>query len=321
MRLANTLLTCFILSAGSALAQTTITLNAVGIAPINDPTIQPTQGWMKDVAAATNGRVSVRWKGGPDVIAANDQFDAVVNGVVEAGFNVAGYYDNRAPELRAFNLSQNLPWEERQNGFYDFMVQRHEKLGVRYLGRWLNNNPFYIFLKKPVQRIGDLKGVKLRGAGTLYVPFMRALDTTPVNIPIPEIYTSLERGVVDGFAHPALGFRAHGWHKLAKYIVDHPVWAPNATILVNLKAWNAMPKNLQAAVIKATADWERKDYRDLGALRDKEWKEIQSEGVTLIKLPPDDARRYRQLSIDVQWQYLESRVPDLVPQLKKLTAK
>lgn len=315
------LLACFILNPGSADAQTPIVLNAVGIAPMNDPTIQPTAGWMKDVTAATNGRVVVKWKGGPEVIAAADQFDAVVNGAVEVAFNVAGYYDNRAPELRAFNLSQYLPWEERQNGFYDFMVQRHEKLGVRYVGRWLNNNPFYIFLKKPVQKLSDLKGMKLRGAGTLYVPFMRALDTTPVNIPIPEIYTSLERGVVDGFAHPALGFRGHGWHKIAKYIIDHPVWSPNATILINQKTWNGIPKDLQDIIVKTTAAWERKDHAGLGALREKEWKEIQSEGVTLLKLPPADAKRYEQLSIDVQWNYLETRVPDMVPQLKKLTGK
>lgn len=82
-----------------------------------------------------------------------------------------------------------------------------------------------------------------------------------------------------------------------------------------------MPKELQDTIVKTTAQWERKDYRDLGALRDKEWKEIQSEGVTLLKLPPEDAKRYQQMSIDVQWNYLETRVPDMVPQLKKLTAK
>ena len=305
--------------AHAANAQTV--LNGVGIAPINDPTIQPTLGWMKDVTAATNGRVTVRWKGGPEVVAAADQFDAVVDGVVEVGLNVAGYYDNRAPELRVFNLSQHTPWEERQNGFYEFMVQRHEKLGVRYVGRWLNNNPFYVFVKKPVNKLADLKGMKLRGAGTLYPPFMQALGTTPVNIPVPEIYTALERGMVDGFAHPALGFRHHGWHKIAKYIIDHPVWAPNATILINRKSWNAMPKDLQDLVIRTTADWERKDHASMGALRDKEWKEIQSEGVVLVKLPPEDAKRYQQLSLDVQWAYLEQKSPDLLPQLKKLATR
>ena len=176
----------------------------------------------------------------------------------------------------------------------------------------------YLWVKKPVKTPDDLRGMKLR-TQALYDRFMKALGAVPVSINTAEVYTALKRGTVEGAGWPVIGARLFGWTEETKYVIDHPFFGMNATILMNLDVWNSLSPAVQSKVKEITAWFEPYMAGYLDALREVEWKELEKVGVKRIRFSPADAKRYLDTAYGVEWEALEKKVPDMVPTLKKIT--
>lgn len=299
----------------------TITLQAISFLPKNHPLAQVLPMWAKKVEESTEGQVRINWKGGPEAIPALEQIEALRKGLIDVNFNVTPYYESLAPEVRAFSLSEYTPWEERDNGFYNYMAERHKKIGAIYLGRWLGeSNSFYFWVNKPVQTPADLKGRSMR-TQAMYDRYMRELGIAPVTVEQGEVYTALERGIVEGFGWPILGPRDNGWTEKTKYVIDHILWNQNSTILMSPKSWEKLSPDLQQKVMKATADFEHDMVNYFNEVSEKERAKLKEQGVTFIKFSPEDANQYVKGAYDVEWKFLQTKVPELIPELQKICKK
>lgn len=78
-----------------------------------------------------------------------------------------------------------------------YIKQEYEKMGV-YLAVWLNSSGFNLISKKPVRKLEDLKGMKVRSAGGMCNEFLAALGAVPVSLQNSETYTAMQTGVIDG---------------------------------------------------------------------------------------------------------------------------
>ena len=300
--------------------QEQVTLNMISFLPKNNALAAVIPKWVERVQAATGGQVQINWKGGSEIVPAMEQIDAVRNGVVDVCLNVTGYYQNLAPELQAFSLSEFTPSEERQNGFYDYMADRHKKIGLVYLGRWLGNEPSYFWLNKPITTLADLKGRTLR-TQALFDRFMKELGIVPVSVNVAEVYTSLASNIVQGFGFPFLGPRDSGWTEITKYVIDQPFFNQNGTIVVNPKTWEKLSPDLQKKVMEATVQFESDMLSYFKDANEKERVKLQQQGVTFIKLSPEDASRFVKTANDVEWKNIEKLVPSLLPDLEKIARK
>ena len=113
-------------------------------------------------------------------------------------------------------------------------------------GALVDDNPFHLYLNKPI--VGpDLTGLKIR-ITPVYRDFFQALGATVVQTPPGEVYTSLERGVVDGYGWPITGIFDLGWHEKTKYRVDPGFYTAEVSILVNKTAWDKL-NDAQKAVL------------------------------------------------------------------------
>ena len=92
--------------------------------------------------------------------------------------------------------------------------------------------------------------MKIRCSPTL-IGFIKKLGGQPVVIPPTEVYTALERGVVDGYVFPAALIRDWGWEKLTKYIVNPGFYNGANVVLVNQKKWDRLPDSLQKILIES----------------------------------------------------------------------
>ncbi|WP_167577605.1 TRAP transporter substrate-binding protein DctP [Ammoniphilus sp. YIM 78166] len=298
-----------------------ITLNAVGFLPIDDPLTASLHKWVEDVHTATEGRVQINWKGAGDVIPIAQQFDALESGVIDVLFTYTGWYQSRAPEVLGIPLSQIQPWEERENGFYDFMVERHQNIGVHYIGRWLTGSP-RLWLSKPIDSLDDLNGMKIRSAPA-YDRLFPALGINSVQVNPADVYTSLQTKMVDGLVYGGmLGPRTRGWTDSTKYVLDHPFWSQNCTILANLDKWNAISEADRKAIAEATAEYERYMVQYYTEEDQKERTELEKAGVQFIQFTSqEDADAFLKKAYDVEWEFLNKEVPDLVGKLQSLTVK
>ena len=293
-------------------------LKAVCFLPKNHPLAAMTVEWAKRINDYCQGEIRVNYLGGSEVTPRLEQVEALRKGAVHVTFSPTSDYQSIFPEGVAFTLSKLTPWEERRpGGFYDFMAERHKNINVMYLGRWLHG-PFYLWLKEPAKTPADLKGRKLRTAA-LYDRFVKALDTVPVTISPSETYAALEQGTVEGTGWPLLGVRELGWTEVCKYVIDHPFYNQNCTILINLDVWKDFPHSLQEKIKNLTAWFEPYMVGYFDKAIEMEWKEMEKTGMQTIRFSTADAKSYLDTAYEVEWEALEAKVPDLVPLLRKLT--
>jgi TRAP-type transport system periplasmic protein len=274
--------------------------------------------WVKRVNEGLKGQVQVKYLGGPEVVPSREQFEATKNNVVQIGFIPIALYRAFLEEANAYALSQYNPMEMRKSGFYDFLVQSHEKVGLRYLGPF-HYGKFYLWTNKPVTKLDDFKGMKLRSNVT-YDRFMKYLGSSPVTVQPGEVFTALERGVVDGYGFPLIGARDNGWTQITKNVIDHPFYLVDLAILVNLNTWNKLPKQVRDKIEEITVKYEPDMVAACDKLHQEEWVQLANQGVKKITFTPDEAKKYTGMAYQARWEELGEKVPaDVVQKLKKMT--
>uniref|UniRef100_UPI003559567A hypothetical protein n=2 Tax=Pararhodobacter marinus TaxID=2184063 RepID=UPI003559567A len=172
-----------------------------------DGTVAIAQAFATCVSENSEGRVAVDISG-PEVIPPNQQFDPVSRGIFDLGFTTPIYFLGTTGVPSAFFA---LPpdselWRERGYwAFADEELQRFDQRLVAFTAGTGESDFYQIVMREPVAE-GDmpLEGLKIRG-NNYYAPLVVPLGGSLVNVPGGEIYSSLERGVVDGAAYPIAG--------------------------------------------------------------------------------------------------------------------
>ncbi len=274
--------------------------------------------WINSVNSELKGVAKITWVGGPEIMAPFNQPEAVRKGIFQMAFSPAAYYSGMLPEADTISLSRyDFKKEREKGGLWDYMVEHHKKINVIPLGTWLYD-PFYLYVKKPITKLDDLKGLKLRTAAK-YDKFMKRLGIVPVTIEFGETYTALQRGAVDGFGWPTIGPKDWGWLDNIKYVIDIPFYArQNTLILMNLDTWQKLPKDAQEKIINFTIKFESdmKAYFEKAIVNEK--IEMEKMGVKRIKLSPEETKKYLEMADSAFLEDLEKKMPDQVKTLKSI---
>ena len=174
------------------------------------------EGFIDKVNDGGKGKVRINYIGGPKAMPPFEVGKALQGGVVDIANVTGAFYTNVFPESDAWKLTQRPMSELRKNGGFDYMMAIYkEKMNAVMLARQFQNTPFHVYLTKPIAK-PDLTGLKLR-ITPVYRDFFSALGATVVQTAPGEVYTALERGVVDGYGWPTAGIFDLGWHEKTKY--------------------------------------------------------------------------------------------------------
>ncbi|MFC1861172.1 hypothetical protein ACFLYL_02690 [Chloroflexota bacterium] len=178
----------------------------------------------------------INYKGGPEVVPGREQIEAVRTGVVDMSYNMAGASSGVVTELKAIMVSGMGPKELRDSGYLDLVNKAcQEKGNFYYLAHLSDNYKFFLYWKPEVKDPRtDFKGLKLRSGGT-YNPGIKRLGAEVVNIPTAEVFTAIERGVIDGMGWPLTGIATHpGVEKEINYAHAMGVNGGGGELFVNL---------------------------------------------------------------------------------------
>ncbi|MFZ0449563.1 MAG: TRAP transporter substrate-binding protein DctP [Desulfatiglandaceae bacterium] len=276
----------------------------------------------KNVDAHAPGQLEIKYLGGPEVIPNREQVAALRRGLVGMVFTTSGYYVSAAPIVEALNLSEITPKEERQKGVNRFLNKiLNKKVNAEYLGRLGIGLPFMLFLNKPIFKVADLEGMKIRCSPT-HVAFLKAIGAHPVVIPPPDVYTALERGVVDGFIWIAGGIHDWGWDKVVKYRVEPGFYdSADNDVLVNKKVWNSLPKNLKKIVEESQVEAENLAMERATSHLADENALMEKEGMKVIKLSPVEAEKLRKTAYDALWKVVIEKTGNEGRDLRKMISR
>ena len=191
--------------------------------------------------------------GGPRAMPPFEVGNAVRTKVVDIANVTGAFYTNLMPEADGFKLISKPMSEQRKNGTWDFINQLHnQKLNSQYLARQFHNVPFHIYLNKKPDKL-DFTGLKIR-VTPVYKDIVEALGGTAITTAPGEVYTALERGVVDGYGWPVTGIFDLGWEKVTKYRLEPAFYSVEVNVLVNLDTWKAL-NDAQRKVLTDAALW------------------------------------------------------------------
>ncbi len=291
-----------------------ITLKVANWFPVAHKQTPLLESWGKDLEKRTNGRVKVNYYPAGTLVPAPQSYDAVTKGISDVGNHVLGYTVGRFPLTEVLDLPLGYPNNtvptKLANAFYDKFKPK-EFNDVKVL--WFHAQaPGIVHTKtKPITKLEDLKGMKMRTYGS-NAKLMSLLGGTPVAMPMTDVYDALSRGVAEGLmcAYEATeGFR---FGDQLKYSTENYATSYSAVfaIVMNKDKWNSLPPDIQKII-----DTMSKEYIEKYAAM---WDDIEISGKAyLVKR----GNKINTLSKEEEAKWVEKAQPIFDEYVKKMKEK
>ena len=257
----------------SVLAQTPIKLNYSVFFPAPHIHSVLAVEWGKELEKRTNGRVKVDVLPGGTLTPADKCYDGVEKGISDLGMSVFAYTRGKFPMMEVIDLplgiKNGMAATRLINDFYQkFKPKELDGVKVMFLHA---HGPGLLHSKTPVNRVEDLKGMKIRCTG-LATKIVTALGGTPVAMPMGETYDALSRGVVDASLAPQESLSSWKWGEVVKYTTEDfgASYSTGMFVVMNKEKWNSLPPDIQKTIEKLNEEWIEKSG--------KGWDEIDKVG-------------------------------------------
>ena len=276
--------------------------------------------FIERVNAEGKGVVHINYIGGPKAMPPFEVGNALKNGVVDIANVTGAFYTNLMPEADAWKLTQRPMSELRKNGGFDTRAKLYaQKLNAVFLARVVDNNPFHLYLNKKIDG-PDLKGLKLR-ITPVYRDFFQALGGTVVQTAPGEVYTALERGVVDGYGWPITGVFDLGWNERTKFRVDPGFYSAEVSILINKSVWDKLNDKQKAVLQKAAEQAEAEAVPEFTKENAAETERQAKAGIQAITFDAANTKRYIDEAYKAGWDGVIRQSPENGPKLRTFFAK
>ena len=277
----------------------------------------------------TQGKIKVEMRHGATVHKVSEGFSALRSGLSDFT-NCFTTYDPK---------SFNLPHAMSLPGMFDtaeiatyvgqelapkYYISEFKKHGVD-LGYMRATTEYVYFSKEPINRLEDLQGKKIRSSGGTHAAVQAALGGVPTSVPSPQVYTSLQRGVIDVVSLTDAIVGVFKIHELAKYRTFINLSRVNLEKCMRPAWFEALPADLRTIVsrfmpVMAMAE-SQITYRVAGALSIDKFK---AAGMTFNDVPQEEQKRWRakvQPIIDEYVADMEAKglpVRDLLADIERL---
>ena len=270
-----------VLSVGGVSAQTTLTMSS-WVGPSHPLTRDVLGGWAAAVEKATNGRVKMQMLPKAPMAAAGT-FDGVRDGLGDVSYVTASYTPARHPlpllaELPGSGGSAEVNSVAYNRIHWKYLQQANEYKGVKLLGVFTHGPGQMFSVKKPVNSVADLSGMKVRSGGGISEASAKALGASPLVKPAPESYELLSSGVADATFFPSESIKSFNLDKVVKHATYFPggFYSSSFGFFMNEDKWNKLSKQDQDAITSVSGE-------ALARLAGKAWDAADKVGIEALK--------------------------------------
>ncbi|MFB4204261.1 Lactate-binding periplasmic protein [wastewater metagenome] len=270
-----------------------------------EPQFEIKKAWAEKVETMSQGRIEIEILPTGAVVPSDQTLDAVSTGILQGHLTDPSYFTGLNP---AFGMIGNLvgAWSDpmdfleymKEGGGEEIYNKLVEPYGVHLIGAGVTGLES-LPSKRPIRKVSDLEGLKIRAPqGMVYNVFERA-GATPVNLPGSEVYTSLQKGVIDAADYTVFATnQSQGLHEFAPY-PNYPGFhsLPMVAVSINKEIWDGLPDDLQT-ILKTSVDamayemaFKLKE-RDLEAVK----KARNDPDVHVIDMSDEERAKFRQIA-------------------------
>ncbi|MFZ3082476.1 TRAP transporter substrate-binding protein [Rhodoferax ferrireducens] len=301
----------FSLSAGIASAQTKWDLASAY--PATNFHSENLVQFANDVDKATGGKLKITVHSNASLFKAPEIKRAVQGGQAQAGEIIFANFQNEWQIYGADGLPFLADSYDESIKLYKAQKPLIEKkladqgMGLLYAVAW---PPQGIYTKKPLNSAADLKGVKWRAYSPATARIAELVGAQPVTVQAAELSQALATGVVEStMTSGATGVDSKLYEHL-KYYYDMQAWLPKNAVLVNKKAFDALDKPTQDAVMKAAADAEVRGLAASKRVNTESLEKLKANGVQVLPPSPQLKADMKKVGDTMLKEWLEKAGPE-----------
>jgi TRAP-type transport system periplasmic protein len=274
-------LLCFALLAGPAITadKAIMRLEFSSALPSHDKLSLMLEEWCRDLDRRSDGRIKVTFYPGGILTPAPQTFDSVITGIADIGFGPMGVTPGRFPLTEVMEQplginSASMMTRLSNDFFRVFKPKEFDQVKVLFL---LSASPGLLHTKRPVRKLEDLRGVKVRCLGGNAAKVLKALGAVPIVIPTGDTYDALRKGIVDGVVAAWDSLETLKWGEILSYTTVNRYAAVGAQgfVVMNKDKWENLPAGSQNIIDHMSDEyaerlsrlWDEKDQNTI-----KKWK-------------------------------------------------
>lgn len=301
MKLFKKLLTCSLVAFSTSVLAAQYNWNFQSSDQPGDDAFQYQQKWAQDVEKLSNGKIHINVLGAGSVVEHNQTLDSINMNIIQGDFTDPSYFSGKDP---AFALYGNLigAWSNPKDlvdfmyngGGFEVANELLNKYGVQLLAVSTVGGESLVS-KKPIRNIQDLKGVKVRAPEGLVQALFKKLDASPVNLPGSEVYTSLEKGVIDASDYSIFARNQQsGMNDIAKYPI-HPGWhsMPVNQVTLNKKIYDSLPQDMKDVLAEASKQYSV-GFLAMHQKLDEEAVKNKKPDITIVSWDESEIKKVRE---------------------------
>lgn len=217
--------------------------------------------WLNQIEAATGGKVKIQRYYGQTLSKGKDIWNATKTGIADMGWCFHGYWPGMTPLSDVISLP-GMPFKTAEEGsailwklYEKFPEIRNEYKDVKILLFYTSDPYTLITVDRPVATMEDLRGMKIRMSGGPPTDMVRALGGTPMLIPMPDNYLSMQKGVIDGMGAPWEAINVWRFYEVAKHYTQVPFPAVYFSIAMNKRKWNSLSRDIREAISRVSGEY------------------------------------------------------------------
>jgi TRAP-type C4-dicarboxylate transport system substrate-binding protein len=225
--------------------------------PNNAIFTQGAQAWSEDVNKASDGAIEIKVYSAGVLADVGNMYDRLTGGVADIGFSVFGPLSSIFPKTNV----ATLPFEtrnEREDALalwrlYEKGVISDEFTKVKPLG-FLVFPPLVIHAKKPIHSLADMKGLKVSVEGRVLSAVIPRLGAAPISLAPPDLYPSLQRGLVDAVAQGWPSVPTFHLDEVTNFHLEVPLGNNTGYVFMNKDSYAELPPKGRAAIDKFSGE-------------------------------------------------------------------
>jgi TRAP-type transport system periplasmic protein len=253
---------------------------------------------IKLLEEGTGGEIKIS-KFDNGVVPPFQQLEPVASGVFDLHYTNPAYHAGDTMIGQIMDTVVGDAAKRHDSGIWDMVDKAYQKRGLKMLAAGPSTG-FQFLVRSDISADGTLKGLKIR-SNPAYDGTIRALGAAPVQLPIGEVYTSMQSGLIDGTAFPVHGVVSAKMGEVSKFQVRPVFGQGTALVLMNLNKWNKLSPELQGKMLAAGRLFEDTCFKVVAVIAAADEAELVKSGVPTKRLNETAASQINQYYNQSLW--------------------
>lgn len=288
-----------------------VTLRLAGPWPPMDPVTEQLQAFADGFNARSGAMYTMEVHPGESLVKMMESLDAVRTGAVElAGMPIAPFAAND-PRFAAAEVPFLVNNADADAAIQEYTLPMYSKVLEEKFNQKALSSFTVLALEpvstKPIRTLEDWKGLLVHAISPIVSSTVERLGGAPVAMPFPEIYSGLDKGVVDASMFATTGMLAFNVHEVASHVTLAYIIPAACVININLDTWNKLPNDIQDLLVEEGLKTQKATNERFVAKGKENPGILEGLGVEVYVLPQAERERWRE----AVRPYSESLIADM----------